>query len=743
MKGPEYVANLEDRVRTLELLLGQEGASAVDGLEDDPTTYAAQAAQDLSSNLPRDRVRAATTARAAKQSNDRGTEPLPTSTDELSEKMGYLYLQANGEAEYMGASSSGTMIEDAKVRVKELLGNTSFEDFCHEALLVYAKNCAKNDSEVNRILSGQRSARPNLPPREACARYMEAYFAQVHHVFPVLNKKDFFERVEHVHDTVHFDPCFTCTYLMVLAFGSHIVYAQPPGKADSAGYHLFASAASLLYDFIHDVSLRVVQAQMLISLYMDNATLFTSLWHLFGAIVRKAQTLGLHRDIRAIGPNAMSQDPMAPAQIEDRRRTFWLLYIMDNNLTIGTGKPAALQDFDCDQALPISCNDSLQESLGLKLANGTAFSHLHAQIQLARISHQIQQRLFSVHAFTRTREEVSTIIIDLDQQLCDFWQNLPEEFRSRPDNRVAYLPSIYITHLIPLLQLHYHNLMITIHRRKLQAWSVIDSGPSVSQEVSDIRIRVSSSHAIAVQAARASLHVIASSPPQLGDACIQLKYQYPTMAAFVIFDNLVHNPGSPSAYEDLEMLKRLIRGQPLDRTVANGNIDLQQEFFTEVARVAEIALSNSSEQGMKRDRGALLDATPSLTLSSASSDYSHGPAYNHHVQGPHITGTQGVPVHPVYAQLPDTYVSGQVYEGGLQHPAIFPAAPLSLQGSGPTFESPAYVGGHMMPGGTGIVDPLACAPRVNRDGYNNNTNNTFDETLWKMSSLPASYGRHR
>jgi hypothetical protein len=98
------------------------------------------------------------------------------------------------------------------------------------------------------------------------------------------------------------------------------------------------------------MSIKAVQAWVLVAVYEFKQTLFSRAWMSVGRASRLAQMLELHRidagDFRA-GDGPRTLRPASDwAEAEERRRVFWCVFNIDRYSNLGTGWPMSLSTTD-------------------------------------------------------------------------------------------------------------------------------------------------------------------------------------------------------------------------------------------------------------------------------------------------------------------------------------------------------------------------------------------------------------
>ena len=103
------------------------------------------------------------------------------------------------------------------------------------------------------------------------------------------------------------------------------------------------------------VTLDALQACVLTTWYEFKGPGFARAWMSLGRAIRLAKLLGLHRmdrpdsaRVRTGSPISSFQLPLpateGPAELEERRRTFWVLFIFEAYASVRTGSPMTIQE---------------------------------------------------------------------------------------------------------------------------------------------------------------------------------------------------------------------------------------------------------------------------------------------------------------------------------------------------------------------------------------------------------------
>ncbi|KAI5852289.1 fungal-specific transcription factor domain-containing protein [Tricharina praecox] len=198
-----------------------------------------------------------------------------------------------------------------------------------------------------------------LPARTLANRLLEAFRVTIQNYkplfyWPILERK--FERAwsspmmegdEQVVREVF------CVVMTVLSVGAQLVKVEemfPVGTGSQSisqerhGWKFFELARRYMNLNNPVYTLEDATVLLLMSLYLDKATLPSPCWMICGAMARVCQDIGLHR-----------QPPVGKftnVQLECRVRLFWVAYIQDKRISMKMGRPCILREEDCNIMYP-------------------------------------------------------------------------------------------------------------------------------------------------------------------------------------------------------------------------------------------------------------------------------------------------------------------------------------------------------------------------------------------------------
>jgi hypothetical protein len=113
---------------------------------------------------------------------------------------------------------------------------------------------------------------------------------------------------------------------------------------------------------------------------------------------------------------------------EVRKLVFWVGYILDQDTSLRSGRPAAQDDSDMDMSLP---DENPSDGVGdMSLSSGTGKCNIFRfYCELGLIQSKVHKMPYSVKASAYTSEETSAITAVLNCELDKWKDRLPQEFR--------------------------------------------------------------------------------------------------------------------------------------------------------------------------------------------------------------------------------------------------------------------------------------------------------------------------
>ncbi|KAJ5784251.1 uncharacterized protein N7503_009463 [Penicillium pulvis] len=199
-------------------------------------------------------------------------------------------------------------------------------------------------------------ARPSAAPRvlrlsslEEAARVTGQYFDSMGYQYPFMSRPEFMNHLRHIYSGDVPSPEVHNTYHIIIAISLLIGSADPTEAAEF--YH---ASQETLPAALQNEDLPAMRALLGLALYTMFATSGPSIWHVLGAAMRLAISLGLHK---ARSYESVAEEEMA-------KRAFWSLYNLDRLIASTLGRPLGIADDDISVNLPRELNDDGTEAPG-------------------------------------------------------------------------------------------------------------------------------------------------------------------------------------------------------------------------------------------------------------------------------------------------------------------------------------------------------------------------------------------
>lgn len=198
---------------------------------------------------------------------------------------------------------------------------------------------------------------------------------------------------------------------------------------------------------------------------------------------------------------------LGSVEVEQRRRVFWIMYLLDKDMALRSGRPPCINDDDISVELPDE--DPVDDVGNIILRNGKDKCNLfRLMATFSVIESKVYMQLYSAKAAKQSDGELLNTIGDLDKELEEWKESVPLEYR--PDSEIDVDQGPLVLHLV-MLHFAYYNCLTTIHRMSIHHgyWTSRLSNYAIAGlSARPLNPRVFSSAALCVSAARSSIHLI-------------------------------------------------------------------------------------------------------------------------------------------------------------------------------------------------------------------------------------------
>ncbi|KAH8596020.1 fungal-specific transcription factor domain-containing protein [Bisporella sp. PMI_857] len=439
--------------------------------------------------------------------------------------------------------------------------------------------------------------REPIPTREIALQYVEQFFSNFNTIFPLFTREIFDVRFERQYSgnpptEISWYACFN----MILAIGCAMddsCYSMTNisnslsnlMSPESLPAKYLANATSMLIDlqFGH-ADLMSVQALVAMTVMLQGTSNPMATYNLVAIAARLGHAIGLHRWLDDFGLTAQ--------QSEERRNVFWLLYIIDKNICIETGRPSAIHDQDIGIALPKEEPDQFWPN------GARVYNTFLIWAKLSMVVSRVYSELYSTRSRTRTVLQRLQSIGKLDNELNKIRESIPLEIR--PERKI----NCDERQLLPVILLHhsYYNCLTAIHRVSIYhgPWTSDPSDKKLPNHSVQLNPRVYLSEEICVAAARQAISTLDYLEQELSPMT-WLAVSQPSSAALTLFANILQHPEDSNAAPDLALISRII--SILGQMCATGRVHMATGalmIFQELYRIAQHFLATEMQAQAER-----------------------------------------------------------------------------------------------------------------------------------------------
>lgn len=342
-----------------------------------------------------------------------------------------------------------------------------------------------------------------LPPKDEALNLIKKSFQGFNSAFPLFDQAAFMYTFESPDTNIN-DPDWWACLNVVLALTHRFRGATSLDREedrDAWGYFQNALAVSNQLATMHS-TLSSVQALLGMSIVLQGTPNSGPVSSLASSAIKLAQSMNLHRRCQEPGLSA--------AEIEQRKRVFWIAYSLDKDISLQTGQPPTQDDDNMDVELPFK-NNGAPTHLGEP--NNADFFNFRAR--LAMIQGQIYKRLYSVKATKQSVTERIMAAKELEAMLQIWRASVPIDFQQdcfRPNLQVP--ASDPILHPV-VLQLAYFNSLATIYG----SWPILPMYSEIQGSENLVEVQIMSAPITCAAEARKVIKLLQVTP-QRNYACI-------------------------------------------------------------------------------------------------------------------------------------------------------------------------------------------------------------------------------
>ncbi|KAF7335771.1 Zn(2)-C6 fungal-type domain-containing protein [Mycena venus] len=299
----------------------------------------------------------------------------------------------------------------------------------------------------------------SFPPEDLMISLISLYFSNVNVYFPLLHRPTFETAV--ANNVQLSDEGFARTLLLICALGSRysdderVHFTEKPFR--TAGWPWFDQVKFTLYG---QPTLYDLQAYCLAVQFLERASGPRACWTLVGFGVRLAQDIAAHR--------GKPRTRTITVEEELEKRAYWIMVLLDTQLSAALGRSIAIQTHDFDLDMPVRCDDEYWKSSPQNTAfcqpknkPASLIDFFTCQLKLNRI---LSFALKVLYATNRIKSMIGLnddtweerTVVEFDAALSTWLNSVPEHLRWDPvrannvffDQSAALYCNYYLTQIL-------------------------------------------------------------------------------------------------------------------------------------------------------------------------------------------------------------------------------------------------------------------------------------------------------
>ncbi|GJP91903.1 fungal-specific transcription factor domain-domain-containing protein [Aspergillus niger] len=319
----------------------------------------------------------------------------------------------DGKMRYFGASSAFSALTDAKVNGLETQPHTG--NWRHVAQR--SAHPWQLSNWIPHVLQDglERRIFEPLPCKDTTVQLAREYFATFNHAIPLFEEASFMRSVDRQYS---WNPDDSASWWISLNIALAISYRERAHASSSASDnwkkslgHVKNALNAVVDVFLRNTDIAAVQGLLGLALYFQGTPNPQALFMFAAAAMRLAQSIGLHRE------NASGASPEA----EQRRRVYWIAFILDSDISIRVGRPPVQDIEDYDTHLP---TENPPDGRGVLTIDGTRINYFRLLAQLAQIQRLVIRQLYTVTVRQKSSDDVNERIKSCEDALLSWKKSI-------------------------------------------------------------------------------------------------------------------------------------------------------------------------------------------------------------------------------------------------------------------------------------------------------------------------------
>lgn len=253
--------------------------------------------------------------------------------------------------------------------------------------------------------------------------------------------------------------------------------------------------------FMRTADLSATQGLLGLAIYFQSTPNPQPLFMFVAMAMRLAQSMGLHR---------ANMSGASDAEVQERRRTFWVAFALDADISIRTGRPSAqdVRDFDA----PLPARRSAHDALGvLALDYGVSIDYFHLLARFALVQRQVHRRLYTATAFKKSGRHLVHEITVCKEALLNCVSCFPQKYRPQRAFSAGQYPSSALQHVLRL-HLAYHCCFANLYHICALAPQSIDQWYAVNEDDGPLHGDIVQCIDLSLESARSAIELVEYIP---------------------------------------------------------------------------------------------------------------------------------------------------------------------------------------------------------------------------------------
>ncbi|KAI3271328.1 transcriptional regulator family: Fungal Specific TF [Penicillium roqueforti] len=505
-----------------------------------------------------------------------------------------------------------------------------------------------------------------LPSRSEVFSLIKDFFRTANRLFPIYLESSFMKMVEWQYTQQTCDDAArwaNINMVICLAYEYRSSSSSKSEKDKEKSELYFKNAMSVFTELaLKRTDLLSIQALLSMAFFLRGNAGTQSALPLITAAMRSGHRMGLHRDI--------PRPELSPAEQEERRRVFWVAFVIDQSTCLRIGNAPSQHQDDFDVPLP----EELEGDKHGETASNIPFFRELCLMSL--IKSHIYSRLYSVKALEKSPAEIYKTIKELYAELEEWKRKSP----TLTGPKIKHTERDFLFGFASIgLHFVYHNAVIMIHRVPIFLNYMITARKESEQVKSISKAHALKSAAIGAQAARDTLKVVNNMP--WGDiAWTWSLLYYVFLAASTLFSNILRDTRDSSVRADLQslnMVSAFFATLTPPGEGSNNYAGFMARMSATLERIARVAIDKDEKRARAPD----------------DEDQDYKPPGGKR----HTSRTQPAPHHQRQHRRPTTLRKTMTPTTAPRYPASSTASPTTMDSS--------------------IPDTLEGLPPVNSSGY--------------------------